>query len=456
MPTVPKIARASLSPVQTLDVLNNMRAQSSDYYKSAIPIASNLKDINYIGTIMQANEMISREFMQFLWLRIAKTIITSKLFNNPLGFLKKGEVDLGEIIQEIFINPAKGKVYDDEDIPDEAALRREYPELYNQLHIMNYQIYYKVSIFNDKLSNYFLSYSGVEDLIAKITETLYSGCYLDEYYTTVYMTARKILDGGIGVRDAGDYYNDPKHATIVAKEISNNMIFPHREFNQAGVSTFTPKSDQFFMITSKYDAVETVEVLASAFNIDKVQFMGQRIMIDSFSAIDWDRLDRLFKKNPEYRRFTQSEIEALDRVGLVIFDRDFYRIYDNLNKFTEQYNAEKLFWNYFLHAWRTFSVSAFMNAVALINGEPKVTSVTVNPATADIAPGQGIFLNAEVEGDEMVSRHVTWMSDNPGVMVNERGYVYVKENATGSATITATSVTDRAVSGSATITVKTA
>lgn len=454
MPKVPTVATASLGEVSTLKVLNNMRAQASDYYKSAIPIASNSKDINRIGTIMQTSENLAREFMTFLWSRIAKVMITSKQWNNPLAFLKQGEIELGEVIEEVFVNPAKAHVYDDENIPDEAALRREYPEIFNQLHFMNYQTYYKVSVFNNDFRRAFLSFDGVEDLIAKIVESLYSGAYLDEYYTTVYMVARKILDGGIGVVDSGDFITDPKNTTVVAKEISNNLVFPHREFNQAGVVSFTPKSDQYYLITSAYDARESVEVLASAFNIDKVEFMGRRILVDSFAEIDWSRADNLFKYNKDYRHFTQSEIEALKRVPMVVLDKDFFRIFDNLNQFTEIYNPEKLFWTYFYHVWRTFSVSAFMNAVAFVNGKPTVDSISVNPEKAELEPGTGILLNAEITGSEMVSKHVDWYSDNVNITVNSRGYVYVQENATGSATITATSVADPTKTATATITVK--
>ncbi|MBQ1959347.1 MAG: leucine--tRNA ligase, partial [Firmicutes bacterium] len=43
-------------------------------------------------------------------------------------------------------------------------------------------------------------------------------------------------------------------------------------------------------------------------NMDKAEFLGHKILVDSFGTIDWDRLDTLFEGDSEYSQFTDAEI----------------------------------------------------------------------------------------------------------------------------------------------------
>jgi hypothetical protein len=52
-----------------------------------------------------------------------------------------------------------------------------------------------------------------------------------------------------------------------------------------GVKTFTPKEDQIVILDAAFDATMDVEVLASAFNMEKVEFIGQRILLDNFADL---------------------------------------------------------------------------------------------------------------------------------------------------------------------------
>lgn len=455
MPTKP--LAATLSKEQTEPgaqaVINGIRAMASDSYKDSIPIATNTKTLRRIGDILQANQQLSDEFRSLLWGRIARVIIQNRMFRNPLEMLKKGELQLGEVVEECFVEMAKGYIYDDDGVPDESALRRVDNNLFSHFHIMNYQVQYQVTIYNVEYRKYFLSWSGVEDLIRKITESLYSGCYYDEYNVMKYMVGRAILDGRVYPYDVGDFNSDPTEATVALKSISNLFEFPSRLYNEAGVNTFSNKSDQYFLVTAAYDARQSVEVQAMAFNLDKVEYLGHRVMVDSFANVDFARLSGLFRHDPSFKQFTQDEIETLNNVMGVVMDRQYFQVYDNLNEFSEQYNGKKLFWNYFLTPFRTMGQSPFAPAVAFLNGVGAVTSVQVTPATATLLPTQGVQLTATVNGTGVYSQNVYWASSNPNVDVNAFGYVKANQDATGTATITAISTQDAGKTGSSTITI---
>lgn len=452
MPTRPKAVTLDTSDMTK--VMNTVRANASPFYKTNVPLATNEESVQKIGAVFAAYDSIAQEFMTSLWGRIAKVIITSKLFQNPLAFFKKGELALGEVVEEAFINPAKPIIYDDDTIPDEAVLRDWGSEIYSAFHVLNYQITYPITIRNDNLSNYFVSWNGVESLIAKMTETLYTAAYYDEFQVMKYMIGKMLLAGEIKTVNVGDYLTNPKGAVTKIRALSSNMTFLGSKYNRAGVKTYTNRDDQFFLISAEFDALESVEVLADAFNMGKAEFLGHQVLIDGFGELDTERLAELFKYDPNYEPLTETQLATLNGIAGVIIDRDFYQVYDKLNKFTENYNGLKLFWNYFLHVWRIMSVSPFANAVALVNGESKVTSVTVTPAAATLAPGQGIQLSVDVTGDNFASNQVTWASDSTDVTVNEKGYVFAKQNATaGTVNITATSVLTPSVSGKCVITV---
>lgn len=83
-----------------------------------------------------------------------------------------------------------------------------------------------------------------------------------------------------------------------------------------------------------------------------------------------------------------------------------------------------------------------------------VTSVTVNPSTATLSRGGQVKLSATVVTTGFANKAVTWSSSYEKVTVNQEGLVTVASDATtGNVTITATSVYDNTVTGTATITV---
>ena len=236
------------------------------------------------------------------------------------------------------------------------------------------------------------------------------------------------------------------------------MTFQNTKYNRAGVINNTKKDDQYIIINSDFDAVMDVEVLATAFNMSKAEFMGHRILVDDFGEFDDARLQALFKNNPNYVPLTADEKAALAAIPAVMVERNWFLIYDKLFQFTEQYNGEGLYWNYWLHDWKIFAISPFAQAALFVPGEPGVTSVTVTPSALTLIPGQGAQLSAEVVTTNFAPKSVNWESDTEGVSVDAHGTVLVSPDfeqgvADIEVTITATSSFDDSVSGTATITI---
>lgn len=420
MPTRPNVVTLNSTSV---DILNAIRNSASANYREYVPVAlPNQDNIREIGAVIMQYPALQNEFLGALVNRIGRVIITSKMYSNPWSVFKKGMLEFGETVEEIFVNIAKPFQYDPE-TAERKVFAREIPDVRSAFHVLNYQKFYKVTIQNEQLRQAFLSWSGITDLIAKITESLYTGANYDEFQTMKYLLAKHILNGELLAKQISAVNTANMKAIIsTVKGVSNNLEFMSDKYNLAGVSTYTNKEDQYIIVNSEFDATMDVEVLASAFNMSKADFLGHRVLIDSFGTLDTARLNRLFEGESNYTPLTDAEIAALNAIPAVLVDRDFFMIFDNLFNFTEQYNGEGLYWNYWNHVWKTFSVSPFANAVVFVPGLPAVDSVSVSPASATISAGQTVLLSATVVTDNFASKAVDWSLSGelpfPSIVVN--------------------------------------
>lgn len=448
MPTVPH--PRTLTNV-TENVLNAIRNQASNTYRDYVPIATaDAESIRQIGATIMDYPELQNEFVSALINRIALVVVTSKTYQNPWAVFKRGVLDFGESIEEIFVDIAKVETYDPADA-ENTLYKRYLPNIRSAFHILNYEKFYPVTISDAELRKAFTSYAGVSDLIARIVNSLYSALNYDEYQTMKYMLARKILSGMLTPVAISDV-TDAKTVVKAVKGIVNKMRFMSPDYNIAHVKTFSDPAEQYILLDTQFDADMDVDVLATAFNMDKAEFIGRRVLIDGFGNLDADRLAELFDNDPNYTALTSAEIEALNTIPCAIVDRDFFMIYDNLLQFREDYNGKGLYWNEFLHAWKTFSLSPFANAAVAVAGEPTVTAVALSAPTTAVA-GSVAHVLATVTTTNFAPQTVEWSVSPSTCTVDAAGNVTIPAGFTGTITVTATSTYDSTKSATATITV---
>lgn len=454
MPVKPKVRTLTTSAA---DILNVIRNNASVDYRNYVPKAdaNDVESIRTIGAIIMDYPALQNEFLNALVNRIGRVMLTSKMYSNPIAFFKKGVLEYGESIEEIFVNIAKVQEFNPE-IAEQEVFKRVVPDVRAAFHIMNYQKFYKATVTQEQLKQAFLSWDGVTDLIARIVDSMYTGANYDEFLVMKYLLARHILDGRVYPVTVPTVTAENAKAIITTvKGVSNKLTFMNSEYNPAAVRTFTDKTDQYMIVNSVFDATMDVNVLASAFNMDKAEFLGHRVLIDGFGDLDVARLGEIFAGDPTYNEPTQDELAALNAIPAVIVDKDWFMVFDMLTQFTEQYNGQGLYWNYFYHVWKTFSVSPFANSVLFVPGTPSVTSVTVSPTTATVQKGGSVSLSAVVATEYFAPQTVVWTSSADDVKVSAAGVVTVDADAKStSATITATSAFDSTKKATCTVTVK--
>lgn len=377
-----------------------------------VRIPDDNRSLHSIGQYIMQYESYQNAYLTALVNRIARVIVTSRMWRDKWAVFDMGKMDYGETIEEIFVNIANPHSYD----PAKAetqVFKREIPDVRAAFHSMNYQKFYKVTISNDQLRQAFLSYYDMNELIARIVDSLYTAMNLDTFLTKKYMLAREAINGGIYTvvtKPISGDGADPDDAIAKYRQYTNNLEFLKTLYNRAGVRNSTPIADQVIIVPNEAEATLGVKVLAAAFNLSEVDYISKRIAVDSFEfdADDEARLAELFANDDTYKPFTGEEKKALQLISAVKLAKDWFMCFDNFEQFTENYNGEGLYWQYFFHVWKTFSVSPFANAVLFTSQVSEVTAVTVSPTMANVAQGTSIAMGAEVKGTGLFEKTVEW------------------------------------------------
>ena len=372
-----RIAVNSLN-ASTIDILNVIRQNASYDYQQNVPVVNSVKDIPKVGEVIYGTPAFANQFINSLVNRIALVRVQSATFNNPYAILKKGYLEFGETVEDIFVQIAKVVEYSAEKA-GAREFKRTIPDVKSAFHAMNWRVMYPVTIQDEDLRMAFVSADGVQNLIAKVVESVYTAAEYDEFLLFKYLLIKSISAGKLHPISIGDG-TDLKVAAKAFRGTSNVMQFMSTEYNEAGVKTNTPKDRQVIFMDAMFNAEFDVDVLASAFNMEKADFMGRLFLIDNWSSFDNERFEIIRANSDGIDEVTSEELTLMAGVKAVILDENFFQVYDNLNKMTEEYVGSGLYWNYFYHTWKTISSSPFANAIVFA-----LSSVsTALPATIDV------------------------------------------------------------------------
>ena len=354
-----------------VSIFNYVRQNSSAGFQDVVPTATS-ENIATLANILfdQSYTPMLNEFVSNLINRIGFTMVHNKVFNNPLAMFKKGSVPLGTDIQDIFTNPAQAEDYEFSDTAMAKLLTITDPDTHVAYYRRNRKDLYTVTVSREGLQGAFVSWDKFEQYISSLVNSLYNGDYIDEFRYTKQLI-RGAYDNNkaiVTVVDAPDSEADDKAFVKKLREIYTMMKFPSSEYNayskmtggsSGAVTTWTDESRIVVLLPASVLAEIDVEILAAAFNMDKADFLGRVIPVDDFG---------------------DSKILGC------ICDESFLQIYNNQFRFDEFYNARTMSWNFYLHAWDTFAISPFANAVILATAASSpVTAISISDQTLDLS-----------------------------------------------------------------------
>lgn len=407
-------------------VFNVIRENMSQVYLNTLPSATQ-DNIQSISNILfnDAHQPMLNEFVTNLINRIGLTIIRNKSFNNPLAVLKKGSMPLGTDIQDLFENPAQAEQYELSNTAMAKLLTITDPDTHVAYYRRNRQDLYTKTISRENLQGAFVSWDKFEQYILKITNSLYSGNYIDEFKLT-----KSLIDGAydsnkVIIEKVDAVTNEATAKSFIKKcrALYSKMKLPSKKYNaytkfsgaKGEIETWTEDDRVVVIVSSDVMANVDVEVLARAFNIESTKFMGRVIEIDEFA-------------NPE--------------IQAIICDEAWFQIYDNLMRFDEFYNARTMTWNEYLHVWGTYAICPFANAVILASELPTpATEIDFASERVDLT-GIGSSEGLEITvTPSSATTDIEYESSNDGIFT-------VSKTDNKNCTVTATGI------GSATLTAK--
>lgn len=429
-----RIASSTLNAT-TLDILNVIRQNASYDYQQNVPVVNKASDIPKVGEVIYGTPAFSNQFINTLVNRIAIVRVQSATFNNPYSILKKGYLEFGETVEDIFVSIAKAVDYTPEKA-SEREFKRTLPDIRSAFHTMNWRVMYPVTIQDEDLRQAFLSVDGVTDLIAKIVDSVYTAAEYDEFLLFKYLLIKAISHGKMKPT-AIESDTDLTTSAVAFRSASNILPFMSSEYNEANVKTNTPKSRQIIFMDAKFNAQYDVNVLASAFNMNKADFMGRLFLIDNWTDFDNERFDIIRANSDGIEEITSAELALLNDVKAVLVDENWFQVYDNNNKFTEQYVASGLYWNYFYHVWKTVSSSPFANAIVFVSKKADIAlpdSLTCKCINKDISDAAIVLaFNADTDGASLKPNSVHFVQTealtSKGIAVQKYGVVIIPNSA---------------------------
>lgn len=360
----------SLGITQTYDIVNAIRNSSSDNFQRYVPLAND-SNITEVGQGILINQQLQNEFITSLVERIGLVVIRNVSLNNPLKKFKKGLMPQGRTIEEIFVDITNEKKYDAEE-SEQTVFKRTIPNVKTLFHERNRQGYYEQTIQDDSLKSAFVSWGNFESFISRIISAIYNSAEVDEYRYMMLLADNYYSKGLFKVEKVTKPDSETTAREFVKKvrAVATKMTLPFgsRDYNALAVHTRSDLNDLHLLISADLEATLDVDVLAKAFNMDKTTFLGHVTVIDGFAS------------------------EGLEAI---LVDREWYMVYDTLQKMETIRNPKGLYWNYFYHVWQVLSVSRFANAVAFVSGDvAPVTQVIVDPVIASIKQGKTHKFNA--------------------------------------------------------------
>ena len=425
-----KPAKTSLQG-RTIDILNIIRQNASLAYQDAVPEISDVSDIPAVGQAIVGNPTRSNEFINALVNRIGLVLAESAIFNNPYEMLKKGYLEYGESVEEIFIGLAKVLPYSAEEAPA-REFKRTIPDVKSVFHIMNWKVVYPVTVQPEELKRAFLSADGVEMLITRIIDSIYTAAAYDEFLLVKYLLIKNVTNGSI--KPVQIDASDMKDAAVKFRGTSNAFTFISGNYNFASVPNNAPKENQYIFMDSNFNAAYDVEILAAAFNMDKADFMGRLLLIDNFTTFDNARWEVIRANSDMVEEVTAAELALMADVKAILADERWFQIYDDVSEMREKEVASGLYWNYFYHNWKIVSVSPYANICAFVTAEPSAVSSLAFDISGIVSGEDSTIIlleakDADAIADKRFSFVQTEALTTAGVAVNSYGAITVPVDA---------------------------
>jgi hypothetical protein len=378
------------------EVASAMYRVSSPNFQSTIGDPNEVSSLEFMNGLLEYPDTLGVEFMN-LATRIGRVIAHRNILTNKLAPFKMENMALGYTIEEYFVECAKEHAYDQADA-ENTLFKRELPDIKKAFYVVNRKSYYPATITDDDMRKYFVSWDGVNSLIARIVDSMYNGDNKDDYN---YMKSALIkhYENGLMKIVKTNAVTDTDTAKELARKITECVSYltePTNEYNAMAVTKQNDYEDIYVILNGKSNSYLNIDWLAQTFQLEFAEFKAHVLVLPTLPS----------KK--------QGTIEAL------VVDSEIYRVFDQKYSVGVAYNAKGLYWNYFLHHWEGIATSRFANAIAFVSGEvdEKVTAIYANPQVVYVKKDRSVTVPFTVQTNGLNAPIKLTVTPSEGAMVS--------------------------------------
>lgn len=357
------------------EVASAMYRISSPNFQSTIGDPNEVSSLKFMNGLLEYPDTLGVEFMN-LATRIGRVIAHRNILTNKLSPFKMENMALGYTMEEYFVECAKEHAYDQADA-ENTLFKRELPDIKTAFYVVNRKSYYPATITDDDMRKYFVSWDGVNSLIARIVDSMYNGDNKDDYN---YMKSALVThyENGLMKIVKTSAVTDTDTAKELARKITEYVSYltePTNEYNAMAVTKQNDYDDIYIILNGKSNSYLNIDWLAQTFQLEFAEFKAHVLVLPTLPSTK------------------QGTIEAL------VVDSEIYRVFDQKYSVGVAYNAKGLYWNYFLHHWEGIATSRFANAIAFVSGdvEEKVTAIYANPQVVSVKKDNSITVPFTVQ-----------------------------------------------------------
>ena len=374
-----------------LNYMREMSVEEGRIYHQYVDVVTDSTTIGEFGLpiLDSQNLNVMNDFVGLLK-KVISTAVYNKTFNNPLAGLEGERMPLGQFIENAYINPAEAVGFD---IDDFAGLLQKYEaEIAVEYLSVNSDLQYKVTLTRDKIRNAFTSWDALENLISGYINSLYNGAYLTRYNQTKGLITGAFIGNNVQYEVISDVTDEQTAKALIRKlrATFSKMQIPSTKYNawnkvkggKLALKTWVDPQDVVVVISADIEALVDVEVLASAFNMSKADFLGRVIVVDDFN---------------QYNKDGSVAVDG-SAIKCMIADKSWFKIKTQDFAMDEFFNINNRTWQYMLNDVRMCNYSLFAPALVFATSAPTVdaTAIEAESATATVVAGSKVTVPFEL------------------------------------------------------------
>lgn len=378
------------------EVASAMYNISSSNFRSTIGDPNETSSLEFMNGLLEYPDTLGVEFMN-LATRIGKVIAHRNILTNKLAPFKMENMPLGYTMGEYFVECAKEHEYNQADA-ENTLFKRSLPDIKTAFYVVNRKSYYPATITDDDLRKYFVTWDGVNSLIARIVDSMYNGDNKDDYNYMKSALVTHYENGHMKIVQTSAV-TDTDTAKELARKITEYVSYltePTNEYNAMAVTKQNDYEDIYVILNGKTNSYLNIDWLAQTFQLEFAQFKTHVLVLPTLPST------------------AQGTIEA------IVCDSEIYRVFDQKYSVGVAYNAKGLYWNYFLHHWEGIATSRFANAIAFVSGSvtEKVTAIYANPQVVSVKKDKSITVPFTVQTNGLNAPISLTATSSAGTMVS--------------------------------------